>query len=56
MKTTTDRDIIGDIHRTREAIAAKFGHDVKALFADLIDRQKQHGARLIAPPPRKPRS
>lgn len=55
MKTTTDRDIISDIHRTREAMAAKFGYDVKALFADLISRQKQQGARLTSPPPKKPR-
>ena len=55
MKTTTDRDIISDIHRTREAIAAKFDHNVKALVADVISRQKLHGARLAPPPPKKPR-
>ncbi len=51
MKTTTEPDLIGDIHRTREAMSAKFGHDMKALFADVIARQKEQGSRLVKPPP-----
>lgn len=53
MKTTLENDIIEEIHRTREAMAAKFGNDIKALFADVIARQKQHGPRLVKPPPKR---
>ena len=56
MKTTTEPDLIGDIHRTREALSAKFDHDLKALFADVIARQKQQGPRLVKPPPRTRRA
>jgi hypothetical protein len=39
-----DRDsTIGEIHRTRERLAAKFGHDIKAILADARHRQAESG-------------
>ncbi len=39
--------IVAEIHRTREALAADFDFDVKAIFADLRKRQVALGERLI---------
>ncbi len=39
--------IVAETHRTREALAAEFGFDVKAIFADLRKRQVTLGERLV---------
>jgi hypothetical protein len=39
--------IVRDVHRTREKLAAEYGFDVKAIFADLRKRQASLGGRLI---------
>jgi hypothetical protein len=39
--------IVADIHRTREKLAAEYGFDVKAIFADFRRRQVALGARLV---------
>ena len=41
--------IVAEVHRTREKLAAAFGFDVKAIFADLRKRQAALGARLVHP-------
>ncbi len=41
--------IVADIHRTREKLAAEYGFDVRAIFADLRKRQAALGARLVSP-------
>jgi len=41
--------IVAEIHRTREELAAAFDFDVKAIFADLQNRQSALGARLVRP-------
>ena len=41
--------IVAEVHRTREKLAAEFGFDVKAIFADLRKRQAALGARLVHP-------
>jgi hypothetical protein len=40
--------IVVDVLRTREKLAAEFGFDVKAIFADLRKRQVALGGRLVA--------
>lgn len=55
MKETIDKDIISEIHRTREAIAKRFDYNIKAIFANVMNRQKQHGTRLASPLPKKKR-
>ena len=41
--------IVADVHRTRERLAAEYGFDVQAIFADLRKRQAALGARLVSP-------
>jgi hypothetical protein len=41
--------IVADVHRTREKLAAEFGFDVHAIFADLRRRQAALGGRLVSP-------
>jgi hypothetical protein len=44
MTNQNDSDTtIEDIHRTRERLAAKFGHDIKAILADARRRQAESG-------------
>ena len=40
--------IVAEVREIREKLAAKFGFDVKAIFADLRTRQGSLGGRLIA--------
>ena len=39
--------IVEDVRRTREQLAAEYGFDVKAIFADLRKRQTSLGGRLV---------
>jgi len=39
--------IVAEVHRIREQLAAKFGFDVKAIFADMRTRQAALGDRLV---------
>ncbi len=39
--------IVEEVHRIREKLAAEYGFDVKAIFADLRKRQVSLGARLV---------
>lgn len=42
-----DDPIVAEVREIREKLAAKFGFDVKAIFADLRKRQGSLGGRLI---------
>jgi hypothetical protein len=39
--------IVEEVHRTREKLAAEYGFDVKAIFADMRKRQASLGDRLV---------
>jgi hypothetical protein len=39
--------IVEEVHRTREKLAAEYGFDVKAIFADMRKRQTSLGDRLV---------
>ena len=39
--------IVEEVHRIREKLAAEFNFDVKAIFADLRKRQAALGAKLV---------
>ena len=39
--------IVQEVHRTREALAAEYDFDVKAIFADLRKRHASLGGRLV---------
>jgi len=53
MKTIKDSDTISEIHQTREAIAARFGYDLKAVFADALKRQQVQSAHPVSTPAKK---
>jgi hypothetical protein len=40
--------IVGEVHRTREELAAKFNFDVNAIVADIRKRQATLGSRLVS--------
>jgi hypothetical protein len=40
--------IVAEVRRIREELAARFGFDVKAIFADLRSRQAALGERLVS--------
>ena len=39
--------IVSDVRRVREQLSAQFDFDLKAIFADLRDRQAALGDRLV---------
>jgi hypothetical protein len=41
--------IVAEVRRIREQLSERFDYDVKAIFADLQERQEALGARLIWP-------
>ena len=47
-------DLIQEVRRIREANAAKFNHDLKAIYEDAVKRQKASGRKTISFPPRNP--
>ncbi|HTU91680.1 MAG TPA: hypothetical protein VMF69_16470 [Gemmataceae bacterium] len=40
--------IVADVQRIREELAARFNFDVKAIFADIRQRQALLGERLVS--------
>ncbi len=43
--------LVEELHRWREAHAARFDHDLQAMVADLRDVEREWPAPKIAPPP-----
>lgn len=41
--------IVADVRRAREELSARFNYDVKAIFADIRNRQATLGERLVSP-------
>ena len=39
--------VVAEVRRVREQLSAKFGFDVKAIFADVERRQVEAGAGLV---------
>ncbi len=48
-KIVWEDPLVADVHRTREKLAAEYGFDVRAIFADLRQRQAALGGRLVSP-------
>ena len=40
--------IVADVRRAREELSARFNFDVKAIFADMRNRQAALGGRLVS--------
>jgi len=45
--------VLAEIRRTREAYAEKFAGDIRAMLADLRQRQQQGGRRVVARSPKR---
>ena len=45
--------VLTEIRQTREAYAARFAGDVKAMLSDLRDRQRQGGRKSVARPAKR---
>ena len=49
MKTKAYEDpIVEEVRKVKEALAAKFNFDVRAILADARKREKRHGKRLVS--------
>ena len=50
-------DVVAEVRKTRERLAAKFNYDLKAIFADARKRQKDSGHPVVSfattPKPKK---
>jgi hypothetical protein len=44
--------IVDEVRKARQAHAAKFNHDMKAIFADLKQKEKACGHRIVSRPSR----
>ena len=42
--------IVAQVREARDDLARKFGYDLHAIFADVCERQKALGARLVPQP------
>ena len=47
-------EIVEEVRRVREANAAKFNHNLKAIYEDARKRQEESGRKTVSFPPRKP--
>lgn len=46
--------IVAETRELREQYAARFNHDMDAIFEDIQQRQRAAGKRLVSFPPREP--
>jgi len=48
--TMLDDDIIREVWQAKEAVAARYGHDVRAMVQALRKKQADGGREVVAPP------
>ena len=46
-------EIVDEVRRERDRIAAKFDYDVKRLFAAMREEQEKGGREVVSLPPRR---
>lgn len=44
--------IVDEVRKARQAHAARFGHDMKAIYADLKEKERTCGHRIVSRRPR----
>lgn len=49
-------EIVEEVRRIREENAAKFDHDLKAIYEDAVKRQKLSGRKVVTFRPRTPKA
>jgi len=47
-------EIVDEVRRDREEHAAKFDHDLKAIYDDAAKEQMKSGRPLVSPSPKRP--
>ena len=47
-------EIVDEVRRIREEHAAKFNHDLKAIYDDAVKQQKLSGRKIVSFRPKKP--
>ncbi len=45
--------IVEEVRKAREAHAAHFGYDLKAIYNDLKESEKRSGRKIVSLPPKK---
>jgi len=51
----TSDPIVEEIRLIRQEHAKRFNYDLRAIVADLREREQQHPERLVSLPPKRPR-
>ena len=46
-------EIVEEVRRARHEHAAKFGNDLAAIFADLREKMRKSGRKIVSLPPRR---
>lgn len=46
-------EIVEEVRKAREEYAAKFGHDIDAIYKDIKRREAESGREFVSFPPRK---
>ncbi len=49
-----DDEVIKEVRRIRDEIAARFNYDVDAIGAHYLEMQERLGLKMVSLPPRKP--
>uniref|UniRef100_A0A7C2P366 Uncharacterized protein n=1 Tax=Schlesneria paludicola TaxID=360056 RepID=A0A7C2P366_9PLAN len=52
----TDDPIVAEVRKTRDEYARRFGYDLDAICRDLQQRQAESGRKLVALPPKRPKT
>lgn len=48
--------IVDEVHRIREENCKKFNYDLREIYKDIKNKEKEHKKRIIPAPIRKPKS
>ncbi len=47
-------EIVEEVRKAREEYAAKFNHDIDAIYKDIKRREAESGREFVSFPPKKP--
>ena len=47
-------EIVEEVRRVRNEYAAKFNHDLEAIYKDIKEQEKKNQRRVVSLPPKKP--
>ena len=47
-------EIVEEVRKVREEYAARFNHNLEAIYQDIKEQEKQNQRKVVSLPPRKP--